>query len=95
MDTEGIIIVSCLGAAFIIGSVGITFSLIIKAFRSGSGSSTPAGDDDETRLIQEIYHGLTKMEDRIESLEALLIDNDRKKSEERKLSDFDRNLERG
>lgn len=29
---------------------------------------------EETRLIQELYHGLSRMEQRIESLETLLLD---------------------
>lgn len=95
MDTEGIIILCCLGAALIIGSLGIATGMVIKAFKGDSPSGLPASDEDETRLIQEIYHGLTKMEDRIETLETLLIDSEQKKSEARKLSDFDRNLERG
>lgn len=95
METDSIIIVSCVGAAFIIGATGIAVGMVIKAFKGNSPSGLPAGDEDETRLIQEIYHGLTKMEDRIETLETLLIDSEHKKAEARKLSDFDRNLERG
>jgi hypothetical protein len=94
MDTEVIIMVSCIGSAILIGTIGATFVMVVKAFR-GSGSTTPAGDEDETRMIQEIYHGLTKMEDRIETLETLLMDSERKRSERQKLSDFEKNIERG
>ena len=34
--------------------------------------------DDETRLIQDIYHGLLKMEERVESLETLLLDREKR-----------------
>ncbi|HIB91902.1 TPA: phage-shock protein [Candidatus Poribacteria bacterium] len=95
MDTTSIIMVSCIGASMLIGSIGITFGMIVKVFKSGSSSGAPAGDENETRIIQEIYHGLTKMEDRIETLETLLVDGERKRSERQKLSDFDRDIERG
>ena len=95
MDTTSIIMVSCIGASMLIGAIGITFGMIVKVFKSGSSGGAPAGDENETRIIQEIYHGLTKMEDRIETLETLLVDGERKRSERQKLSDFDRDIERG
>lgn len=33
---------------------------------------------DETRLIQELHRGLARMEERIEAIETLLLDPDRK-----------------
>jgi hypothetical protein len=33
---------------------------------------------EETRLIQELHQGLTKMEKRIEVLETIILDTDRK-----------------
>lgn len=35
-------------------------------------------DPEQTRMIQEIYHGLERMENRIEALETILFDSDRK-----------------
>ena len=40
---------------------------------------TDYGDDD-TRTIQEIHRGLQRMEDRIESLETILMDHPRARS---------------
>jgi phage shock protein B len=40
---------------------------------------TDYGDDD-TRTIQEIHRGLQRMEDRIESLETILMDHPRTRS---------------
>jgi len=44
------------------------------------GRSTKSNDlmDEETRLIQDIYHGLLKMEERVESLETLLLDREKR-----------------
>lgn len=35
-------------------------------------------DPEQTRMIQEIYHGLERMEQRIEALETILFDSNRK-----------------
>jgi phage shock protein B len=35
-------------------------------------------DDQEAKMIQEIYHGLTKMEERVEALETLLLEKEKK-----------------
>ena len=81
-----IILVSCLGLALIIFSVGITFLFVSKAFRGG-GRKSKSQEAQETKIIQEIHHGLMKMEDRIEALETLFLDDDRQKRQT-----FDREL---
>lgn len=35
-------------------------------------------NDDEAKIIQEIYHGLTKMEQRVETLETLLLEREKR-----------------
>ena len=92
---EGEIILTGVAVSMILVSMGIACLLIVKAFRSGANTGAAASDEDETRMIQEIYHGLSKMEDRIETLETLLIDGERKRSEAQKMREFDRNIERG
>lgn len=37
--------------------------------------------EEETRLIQEIYQGLSKMEKRIEALETILLDSEGKEKD--------------
>lgn len=48
---------------------------IVYGSRSAKGSDLA---DEETRLIQDIYHGLLKMEERVESLETLLLDREKR-----------------
>jgi phage shock protein B len=57
--------------AVIIGGVIIIALIIMKSGPSQQDRKTRAS---ETRMIQEIHHGLAKMERRIESLETLLLD---------------------
>lgn len=64
-------------AALICGTV-----LVIFKTRSNSHGQG-AADSDEARLIQEIYQGLEKLEQRIESLETILMDSHTKKGQEK------------
>jgi phage shock protein B len=59
-------------AALICGTVLI----IIKTRNNRITGST--NQSEEAMVIQEIYQGLNKMEKRIESLETILMDNQRK-----------------
>lgn len=59
-------------AALICGTVLIIFK--IRSTRGPQG----AGDHEEAKVIQEIYQGLTKMEQRIDSLETILTERQKK-----------------
>lgn len=87
MDIEAvaIILVSGFVAVMIIATIGCMIYLIVKASKSGGKAGSTNAD--ETRLIQEIHHGLQRMEKRVESLETLMIDRDGSKE-----SRFDREL---
>jgi len=89
MDINAIAITLVSGFVGVAVLLTIAFSvtLIIKAARGGGPKRTAESDADETRLIQEIHHGLTKMEQRVESLETLLLDEERTKR-----AKFDREL---
>ncbi len=50
-----------------------TVLVIIKTRRSNSGK-TRNSSKDEAMMVQEIYRGLEKMEQRIEALETILMD---------------------
>ncbi len=57
--------------------VGLLSLLGVKVLKGGQ--SRPSGDsDDETRMIQEIYQGMSRLEERIESLETILLDREKK-----------------
>lgn len=85
--TISIIGVSGVVAVMLLCTIGCMTYLVIRAFRGGGSKRSAETDADETRLIQEIHHGLVKMESRIESLETLLLDTERKKR-----ARFDREL---
>lgn len=59
--------------------------LLYRLLRTRDGA--PAGRDDEARMMQEMYRSLSRMEERVEALETLLLDagaNDRPESSGRR-----------
>ena len=77
--------------AIIFGSIVLALAIIpgaillaIKFLRGGQSASDQA---EETKMIQEIYAGLSRMEERVEALETILLDQQKRKSpKERKTS---------
>lgn len=74
-------------ACFILATIFGGIALIIGVFFWGNRFSRAFGGrksreqmDEETRIIQEIYHGLTKMENRIDALETILMEYKRKEN---------------
>jgi len=74
-----IIGISIGGIILFIATVGLVIIGIIRVSKSGglSGKDKQA-QAEETRMIQDIYHGLSKMEERVETLETILIERRKK-----------------
>ncbi|MDB9823028.1 phage-shock protein [Deltaproteobacteria bacterium] len=53
----------------------------IKIISGGSSSKDPKAKADETKIIQEIYQGLNRMEERVEALETILIERENGRKE--------------
>lgn len=68
------------GLLLVLGAIFIAVVVwAIKALRGNSGSE--AMSTDEAKVMQELYQGLSKMEERVENLETILLDRDRKERE--------------
>jgi hypothetical protein len=79
MTTVIIVALGIGGSILILATIGLVIIGIIKAAKSGGLSKKERKTQaEETRMIQEIYHSLTKMEDRVEALETILIERQRK-----------------
>jgi phage shock protein B len=61
--------------------VGGIFLAALRILKGESRRKSDSNDAEEARMIQDIYHGLTKMEQRVEALETLLLDKQRKGNE--------------
>ena len=56
----------------------VAIILFIRVMRQQGDSGTAR--EEEAQLIQDLYHGLQRMEERIEALETLLLDRERSES---------------
>jgi phage shock protein B len=61
--------------------VAVAGGILIKVLKILKGMSLRQGKQfsvEETKLIQEMYQGLSRMEERVEALETLLLDRERR-----------------
>ena len=79
---NAVIIVSIVFSSIIIvfGILAGTILTVIKMRHGGVSRKGRQQYDEETRMIQEIYHNLTKMEKRVESLETILMESQGKET---------------
>ncbi len=73
-----IIMVFGIPLAAILGGILLA---IIKVLKGGSSRADRETQAEETKLIQDVHQGLIKMEERVEALETLLIERDKKEKE--------------
>jgi len=67
------------GTILLIATLGLIIIGIIRAAKTGGLSKKEKqAHAEETKMIQDIYHGLSKMEERIEALETILIERQKK-----------------
>jgi len=75
------------GIVLALAIIGSTILMAINIIKGGVTSKDRKTQTDEARIIQEIYQGLARMEERVESLETIILDRERdreEKSDERK-----------
>ena len=70
MDLTAVLIVGIVFGSILTG-LYIISNLLGKVF-GARGGSRPS--DEESQIMQEIFYGLKKMEERIESLETILLE---------------------
>ena len=67
------------GTILLLATLGLIIIGIIRVSKTGGLSKKEKkAQAEETKMFQDIYHGLTKMEERVESLETILMDRQRK-----------------
>jgi phage shock protein B len=78
LDTGTLAVLLSLGTPFI----AVAGVVLIKVLRVVTGTPSRRQQkrqlDDEAKQMQELYQGLVRMERRIEALETLLLDRERK-----------------
>ncbi|HBH29589.1 MAG: hypothetical protein N839_0012885 [Desulfofustis sp. PB-SRB1] len=67
--------------AIVFGSIvtiaGLLCGTVLVIVRMRKSSSSSAGSADEARMVQELYRGLERMEQRVEALETILMDKEK------------------
>ena len=58
--------------------IPVTILFAIRTIKGRVSGRSQGLVDEETKMIQEIYHCLEKMEARVEALETLLLEKERK-----------------
>ena len=80
---EALIVAIIFGSIVLIPAViGGTILMSIKLLKGGTSRKD---QDEDSKIIQEIYQGLSRMEERVESLETILLDQDKKDHKDEKL----------
>jgi phage shock protein B len=80
----GLLTALVMAGATVVGLVilGVIFLLGIRLLRPGAAKPRGA-DAEEAQLLQEIHRSLSRLEDRVENLEALVLDPGRAREDQR------------
>lgn len=62
------------GVVMILAVISGTILTAMKIRRNPLSRKDQKNQTEEARMIQEIYHGLSKMEQRVDALETILMD---------------------
>ncbi len=77
-------IIACIILATIFGGIALVVGVFfwgVKLTKGMGYGKNSEQQEEEARIIQEVYQGLSKMENRIEALETLLLDERRKETD--------------
>jgi len=74
MNTIFILAIIFGGIVLALGVIGGTLLMAIKMRHDGMSRKGRREQAEEAGMIQEIYQGLSRLEERVESLETLLMD---------------------
>ena len=77
---SGVLILTIIfgGSILALAIIGSTILMAIKILKGGLSQKGQKLQTDEARMIQEIYQGLSRMEGRVEALETIIVDRERK-----------------
>ena len=62
------------GSVLALAIVGGTILMIIKILKGGLSRTDQKAQATDAKMVQEIYEGLSRMEQRLESLETIILD---------------------
>ena len=77
---DGIFIVAIVFAGIVLALaiIGGTFLMAIRIIKGGVSRRDREWSSREARMVQEIYQGVNNLEERVESLETILLDREKR-----------------
>ena len=78
MSAVLILIIIFGGSILALAIIGSTILMAIKILKGGLSRKGQKIQADEAEVIQQIYQGLSRMEERVEALETIILDRERK-----------------
>lgn len=66
------------GIVLALAIIGGTILMGIKIAKGGISRKSQLSHTEDAKMIQEMYLGLTRMEERVEALETILLEKERK-----------------
>lgn len=78
MHTALILAIIFGGTILALAVIGGTILMGIKIIKGGFSRQSQQSHAEEARMIQEIYQGLSRMEERVEALETIILEQTRK-----------------
>ena len=78
MNTVLIFMIIFGGSILALAIIGSTILMAIKIIKGETSRKGQRLESEEAKMIQEIYQGLSKMENRLEALETIILDRGRK-----------------
>ncbi len=78
MHPAAILSVIFIGSILAIATIGTIAIIIIKTIKGGVSQKSKKNQADDALIIQEIYQGLSEMENRVDALETILLEKQKK-----------------
>jgi len=78
MHTIAILTIIFGGSILVLSIIGSTLLIAIKIIRGGFSKKGQRLESEEAGMIQEIHRGLARMEERVEALETIILERERK-----------------
>ena len=66
------------GSILVLAIIGSTILMGLKILRGGVSRKGRAMQSEEAKTVQEVYKGLSRLEERMEALETILMERDGK-----------------
>lgn len=82
MNVVFVVAIVFAGIVISLAIVGGTILMAVRIRHGGLGRNGQHSAAEDANMIQEIYHGLSRMEERVEALETILMESRGKERQE-------------